>query len=126
MFPLFKKRTKVTEIKVLDLTINSTLEDDYFLPHDIKQELLKRFYKPIYIPIITIFCSFLIIYSKNKIQYNRNKNFIFVLTFFLLIFSEASLRYSISSDISLITYLLIPWVMFFSAYLIFHRMAKNV
>jgi glycosyltransferase involved in cell wall biosynthesis len=42
MFPLFKKRTKVTEIKVLDLTINSTLEDDYFLPHDIKQELLKR------------------------------------------------------------------------------------
>ena len=42
MFPLFKKRTKVTEIKVLDLTINSTLEDDYFLPHEIKEELLKR------------------------------------------------------------------------------------
>jgi lipopolysaccharide export system permease protein len=96
------------------------------LYNEIKQELLKRFYKPIYIPIIAIFCSFLIIYSKNKIQYNRNKNFIFILTFFLLIFSEASLRYSISSDISLITYLLIPWVMFFFAYLILYRMAKNV
>jgi hypothetical protein len=36
------------------------------------------------------------------------------------------LRYSISSDISLITYLFIPWVMFFFAYLILYRMAKNV
>jgi glycosyltransferase involved in cell wall biosynthesis len=42
MFPLFKKRTKKTEIKVLDLTINSTLEDDYILPDDIKEKLLKR------------------------------------------------------------------------------------
>lgn len=96
------------------------------LNKEIKQELLKRFYKPIYIPIIAIFCVYLIIYSKNKIQYNRNKNFIFISTFFLLIFSEASLRYSISSDISLITYLFIPWVMFFFAYLILYRMAKNV
>ena len=31
---------------------------------EIKQELLKRLYKPIYIPIITIFCCFLIISSR--------------------------------------------------------------
>ena len=42
MFPLFKKRTRKSEMKILDLTINSTLEDDYFLPHEIKEELLKR------------------------------------------------------------------------------------
>lgn len=51
MFPLFKKRTKVTKIKVLDLTINSTLEDDYILPHDIKQELLKRGIRAICTPL---------------------------------------------------------------------------
>jgi lipopolysaccharide export system permease protein len=128
------KIQEIDTVALLSCIFNFNIKVKFFesfkcqenLNKEIKQELLKRFYKPIYIPIITIFCSFLIIYSKNKIQYNRNKNFIFVLTFFLLIFSEASLRYSISSDISLITYLLIPWVMFFSAYLIFHRMAKNV
>ena len=51
MFPLFKKRTKKTEIKVLDLTINSTLEDDYFLPNDIKEELFKRGIRANYTPL---------------------------------------------------------------------------
>lgn len=50
MFPLFKKRTRKSEMKILDLTINSTLEDDYILPHDIKEELLKRGFRAIFTP----------------------------------------------------------------------------
>ena len=51
MFPLFKKRTRKSEMKILDLTINSTLEDDYTLPHDIKEELLKRGFRANYTPL---------------------------------------------------------------------------
>ena len=37
---------------------------------EVKQELLKRLYKPIYIPIIGMLTCFLIITSSNKINYN--------------------------------------------------------
>ena len=74
---------------------------------EIKQELLKRLYKPIYIPIITIFCCFLIISSRNNTNYKKIKNLIFILTFFLIIMSEASLRYSVSSNLLFILLLII-------------------
>ncbi|MFL2891125.1 MAG: LptF/LptG family permease [Candidatus Pelagibacter sp.] len=93
---------------------------------EIKQELLKRFYKPIYIPIITILCSFLIISSRNKTNYSKIRNLIFILTFFLLIISEASLRYSVTSNFLFFLYLLLPWIMFAFAYTIFYRIVKNV
>ncbi len=93
---------------------------------EIKQELLKRFYKPIYIPIITILCSFLVITSRNKLNYSKIRNLIFILTFFLLIFSEASLRYSVTSNLLFFLYLLLPWLMFGLAYIIFYRIVKNV
>ena len=115
---------------ILNLNIKTNIFESFKckenLQKEITQELLKRLYKPIYIPIITIFCSFLIIYSKNKAQYNKNKNLIFILTFFLLIFSEASLRYSLSSNISLITYLMLPWAIFIFTYLLLYRRAKHV
>ena len=93
---------------------------------EIKQELLKRLYKPIYIPIITIFCCFLIISSKNKINYKKIKNLTFISTFFLIIISEASLRYSVTSNALFISYLIIPWLLFILMYLIFYRAVKNV
>ncbi len=96
------------------------------LHNEIKQELLKRFHKPIYIPIITIMCCFLLISSRNKINYNKIKRNTFVLTFFLIVFSETTLRYSTSSNVSLIFYLIIPFFIFSLAYIIFYRMVKNV
>ncbi len=94
--------------------------------NEVKQELLKRVYKPIYIPIIAILCCFLIISSKNNIKYYKVRKYVFITTFFLLVFSETSLRYSTTSNFSLIMYLLIPWLLFTIAYLTFNRMAKNV
>ncbi len=93
---------------------------------EIKQELLKRFYKPLYIPIITILCCFLIVNSKNNINYEKYKKIIFLLTFLLLVLSETTLRYSTSSNLSMIIYFIIPWLIFIFAYLFFYRMVKNV
>lgn len=93
---------------------------------DINQELLKRFYKPLFIPIIAILCCYLIIVSKNNINYRRNRKIIFLLTFSFLILSEASLRYSTLSPTTIIIYLLTPWVFFSLTYLIFLNWTKNV
>ena len=94
--------------------------------NEINQEILKRFYKPLYIPIIGILCCFLFIISKNDVSYNRNRRVIFLSTFFILIFSEASLRYSTISYLTTLFYLAIPWVCFILVYIFFYRRTKNV
>ena len=91
-----------------------------------KQELLKRFYKPIFLPVISILCCLLIMVSKSNINYERNKKIIFIITFLVLILSETSLRYSASSITSTILYLIIPWIIFLIIYLFFYKRVKNV
>ena len=93
---------------------------------DVKQELLKRLYKPIYIPIIAILCCFLITSSKNNIKYFKIRKYVFISTFFLLVFSETSLRYSTSSNFTMILYFVIPWLIFFIAYTLLYRKVKDV
>jgi len=99
--------------------------DKNFL-NDIKQELLKRLYKPIYIPLIAIVTCFVIISSRNKINYKKIRNLIFMFAILVIIFSETSLRYSITSDLSFSFYLLAPWLMMISIYSLFLKSAKNV
>ena len=99
--------------------------DKRFL-NDIKQELLKRLYKPIYIPLITIVTCFLIIGSKNKINYKKIRNLIFIFSILVIIFSETSLRYSASSNFSFFFYLVAPWLMMISMYSLFYKSSKNV
>lgn len=93
---------------------------------EIKQELLKRIYKPIYIPLITLLCCFLITTSRNNLNYEKFRKFIFLLTFVILVFSETSLRYSTLSNISMFIYFVFPWIIFIFSYLIFYNKVKNV
>ena len=92
----------------------------------INQELLKRFYKPLYIPIIAIICCFLILVPKNNFKFNKNRAKVFLIGFLIIILSESSLRYSTSSNVALSFYLIAPWVIFFTTYLYFYYKVKNV
>ncbi len=94
------------------------------LMNDVNQELFKRFYKPLYIPIITLLCCFLIIVPKNHISYKKNQKIVFLITFLLIILSEASLRYSTISNLTTLIYLIIPWLIFVLIYLIFYNRIK--
>lgn len=98
---------------------------DNSINNEIKQELFKRFYKPLYIPIIAILSCFLIIFPKNNFKYERNKKFIFLITFFILVVSEASLRYSTSSEFATYLYLILPISSFLVIYMFFYRSVKN-
>ena len=115
----FNYINKITDIEKYSFNCNNTLKNE------ISQELFKRFYKPLYIPLIAIMSCFLIIFPKNSTSYKKNRNIIFLTTFFIIIISEASLRYSSSSDLSTFIYMVIPWTLFILIYLIFYNKTKN-
>ena len=92
----------------------------------INQELLKRFYKPLFLPVIAITCCFLIIIPRNSIKYLKNRKSVFIFSFLLLLVSETSLRYATKSDLTLLVYLFIPWIFFFIAYAYFLKKVRNV
>jgi len=126
---------KIQELSSIDLIkclvtlekkIFTNFRCDQSIFKEIKQELLKRFYKPIYIPIITILCCFLIITSKNDVRHSKIRRIIFILTFLLLVLSETTLRYSTSSNLATLIYFLMPWILFTIAYTTFYRMVRNV
>mgnify|MGYP006099267611 CR=1 FL=1 len=101
-------------------------ECDENLTKEAKLELIKRLYKPIFIPLVVLFSCFLTLYSKNEKIYKTKVNLIFVMIFFLLVYSEVSVRYSVMSDNLTILYLLIPIFIFISGYYLFYRLVKNV
>ena len=126
---------KIQEINTLDLiscfSKNSQVQRKLFrcekeFLDDIKQELLKRLYKPIFIPIVAIVTCFIIISSRNKINYIKIRNLIFIFAVLVIIFSETFLRYSVSSKLSFIFYLLVPWLIIISIYSLFLKTAKHV
>ena len=96
------------------------------LQKSIKQELFKRFYKPLYIPVISLLSCFLIVLSKNNISYKKNKYKTTLLIFLILIISEASLRYSTSSNITTTIYLLLPITLFILIYYFLKKRLRNV
>jgi len=92
---------------------------------EILQELLKRFFKPIYIPVLAIMCCMLLVLSKNNTKFYIFKNLLFLSIFFVLVLSETSLRFSTESNLSLSMYLILPFIIFFSVYFIFYQLTKN-
>ena len=110
--------------KIKDDKFKSLKCDEKFI-NEIKLELINRLHKPIYIPIIVLFCSFLLMFSKKQKNYQFKINLTFVMVFLLLIFSEVSVRYSVISLNFMFIYLITPLIIFISGYLIFNRMAKS-
>ena len=56
-------------------------------------ELYKRMIIPLYIPILILTSLFLILISKENTNYLKNKILIFLIGFFIIIFSETTLRF---------------------------------
>ncbi len=94
--------------------------------NEVNQEIFKRFYKPLYIPLIAILSCFLIITPKNNYKYERNRKIIFLIIFLVIIISEASLRYSTISNFATSLYLMIPILSFILIYGIFYKRVRNV
>ena len=82
----------------------------------IKQELLKRFFKPIYFPLLALITSLLIVRSKENKNYNLFRLSLFVIVFLLMVVSEVLLRYSTYYEMGPIFFILFPILSFLIIY----------
>ena len=92
---------------------------------NIKQEFFKRFYKPIYFPLITLICCLLILKPKESKEYNKFKFFLFLIVFLTLVTSEISLRYSTQNTYGLFFFIFFPIFSFLAIYISLIFKLKN-
>ena len=83
------------------------------------RQLYKRFIIPFYLPILMLIISFMILRSKENINYFNYRISIFLLGFFTIIFSEMTLRFIDQNFFENIKIFIIPIIIIIVFYLIF-------
>ena len=89
------------------------------LPNVFK-ELYKRFIIPLYIPIIILIALLLTVTSKENVNYNNNKIIIYLIGFFLIIFSETTIRFVEDSMLENYKLIIIPFIFLFIIFTFFY------
>ena len=85
-------------------------------------EIYRRLVIPIYLPCLMLISSFLILNSKEKINYNKFRVIIFLLGFCLIVFSETTIRFIDDSIFNNLLIAIIPVVITIMLY--FHMFLK--
>ena len=111
LFECFKKRN-----------IESNLEDLQNCPKDnLNSEVIatiaRRVGMPLYIPLMSLICSFLLISTREKKYRSLKKYIYFAVCFLILVMAEILVRYSGLSKINTILYFLFPFVLMPITYL---------
>jgi lipopolysaccharide export system permease protein len=118
------KKPKIQELSSLklfrcskSLITNGNYIDDSFRCEieklkNINQELYKRFIKPMFFPLLTIICCFLLTTSKEQNNYTFKIIKIFFFIFLILVMSEVLMRYIENSTVYLILFMLVPFLFF--------------
>ena len=88
---------------------------------NIKQELLKRFYLPLYLPLLALVACFLILKSKDSHEYTNFKFKLFLIGVVFLIISEVSVRYAGLNNKYNLIFILTPIILFLSMRTIFNN-----
>ena len=104
-----------------NLMTNSSYQDKMFDCNikklkNLNNELYKRFIKPIYIPVLTLICCFLIIFSKEQNNYTLKTIKVFLSVFLVLVISETLLRYVGDSFIYLFFLTSMPIIFYIVGY----------
>jgi len=111
LFECFKKRN-----------IESNLEDLQNCPKDnLNSEVIatiaRRVGMPLYIPLMSLICSFLLISTREKKYRSLKKYIYFAVCFLILVMAEILVRYSGLSKINTILYFLFPFILMPITYL---------
>jgi lipopolysaccharide export system permease protein len=107
------------------LTKRKILKENFYLrctPNfykEVVQELLKRIYLPIYLPVISLIACFLIIKSKESFNYSKIKILLFLMGILIIIISELSVKLASINQLAFIIFLFIPVLIFFLTFNIF-------
>ena len=109
-------------LQCLKINKNNISEKINGCPKNSKNDLIvtisRRLGMPIYIPLISLICSFLLVSVKTK-KYNFfNKYIYFLISFIILVLAEILVRYSGFTNLNTILYFLFPIVLMPITYLI--------
>ena len=83
---------------------------------NIKQEIYKRFVKPIYFPLLTLVCCFLLTFSKIENSFSFRAIKVFSYVFLILVLSEILMRYIEASQLLFILVIILPIIIYFLIY----------
>ena len=83
---------------------------------NIKQEIYKRFVKPIYFPLLTLVCCFLLTFSKIENNFSFKTIKVFSYVFLILVLSEILMRYIETSQLLFILVIVTPIIIYFLIY----------
>tara|TARA_Y100000022_G_C13233291_1_gene368504 strand:- start:856 stop:1566 length:711 start_codon:yes stop_codon:yes gene_type:complete len=83
---------------------------------NIKQEIYKRFIKPMYFPLLTLVCCFLLTFSKIENNFTFRTIKVFLYVFLILVLSEILMRYIETSQFLFILVIILPIMIYFFIY----------
>ena len=83
---------------------------------NLNQEIYKRFIKPIYIPLLTIVCCFLLTFSKVQNNFTIKTIKVFLYLLIVIILSETLMRYVGETKTFLIIFMSLPILLFFTIF----------
>ena len=91
----------------------------------IKEEVFRRLFLPLYLPIIALLVSTLVLFSKDRFDYKRYKGKIFISVFFLIVLSEISTKYIGKEFFMSIIFSLFPIFLFGLSYLLIYKKTRK-
>ena len=108
--------------KILECSINLMREVsyrekmflcDYESLKNINQEIYKRFIKPMYFPLLTLVCCFLLTFSRIENNFTLKTIKVFLFIFLILVLSEIIMRYIESSQLLFSLVIILPIGIYF-------------
>ena len=86
---------------------------DYESLKNINQEIYKRFIKPMYFPLLTLVCCFLLTFSRIENNFTLKTIKVFLFIFLILVLSEIIMRYIESSQLLFSLVIILPIGIYF-------------
>ena len=97
---------------------------DIYSTKNVSEELLKRLYLPLYLPLISLIGCLIILKSKEEKSFNNFKKLIFLFGFMVIFFSEASIKFASKDLINNYLFFLMPIIFYFIIFLFFQKKLK--
>jgi len=114
------------------LSQKKIVKENYYLKcnpefyFEVVQELLKRIYLPIYLPIVSLIACFLILKSKESYNYIKLKFILFSFGILTIVFSQLTIRASNLYDLAFVPLLIMPMIIFLLTFNFFKMKAKKI
>ena len=92
--------------------------------NNINSELYKRILMPLYLPVLMLVALLLILHSKEIVNYSKRRIIVFLIGFFIIIFSETTIRFINTSLINNLIIIGIPFCLIIFLYIYFKTKFK--